>query len=410
MATNMATATATELPSSGRMPRKELTRVGILMGSALLVFEIVRSGLANSLTDTNPLMAVGADPGSAKASAAAARALVEQSQRPSSSAVRVLVRNALRRDATLTLAIELRALDMDSAGDTQGAARLFSLSRMISRRSLGTHTWLIQHAVKRGDVAEALAEYDLALRTSTAAPRLLFPVLAKAAANPELASPIAQTLDRPSDWREMFLDYAIARPGSVQRIVALFLKMRDRSFLKDKQIDRLLIGQLVKDGSFGPAERVELAFGPPIAKGSLVRDPGFSEAQFHFPFGWTLIEAADVWAQRDRASGLAYHGASGGAGQIATQLLTLAPGSYRLVARNAEPAADTAALPYWTVTCAGAQPRQIALLNQSAGAGAMGDFAVPSGCGGQWLALNLRASDRAEGQSGAIRSVTIQPR
>lgn len=372
---------------------------------------VVRAGLAQALTGTNPLMAVAIDNGSAEASAAAARALVERREQPTSPVVRALVERALRRDPSLTTAIELRALDMDASGDRPAATRLFDLSRAISRRSLGTHMWRIQRAVDRGDAKEALAEYDVALRTSTAAPRLLFPVLARAAANPDLAPPIARMLDRPSDWREMFLDYAIARPRSAETMTPLILELRDRSFLKDKRIDQMLIARLVRDGAFRPASSVEQAFGPPQKGSGFVRDSDFAEPQFHFPFGWQMIEGASVWAQRDASSAgpaLLYHGATGGAGLVATQFLTLPAGRYRLSARSSAPAADASALPYWTVTCAGRQPLQIALVDQDGAA--QGDFEVPVRCDGQWLAFNLRASDRAEGQSGAIRSVTIQPR
>ena len=413
---NMATATATEHSFGERRTYRGLCRAGILTSSIILSVAIVRTGLATALSKTNPLMAVQADSGSAEASAAAARALVEAGELPTSPRVRAFVRNALREDASLTPAIELRALDLDASGNRPAAIRLFELSRRISRRSLGTHMWLIQRAVDRRNVKDALAEYDLALRTSTAAPRLLFPVLSAAATNPDLAGPIARMLDRPSDWREAFLDYAIARQGTAPAMLTpLIVDMRDRTFLKDKQIDQMLIARLVGDGAFRPASSVAAAFGPALKPGALIRDSDFSQPQFRFPFGWELIENATVWAQRGQVSSgpvLLYHGASGGSGPAATQLLTLTPGRYGLSARSASPAIDQAARPYWTVTCASRPPRQIALidLGGSANAFAQGDFAVPTGCDGQWLTLNLRASDRADGQSGAIRSVTIERR
>jgi hypothetical protein len=209
----------------------------------------------------------------------------------------------------------------------------------------------------------------------------------------------------------MFLDYAIAQPGSAETMTPLILEMRDRAFLKEKRIEQMLIARLVQDGAFRPASLVEQAFGPPQKRSGFVRDSDFAEPQFHFPFGWEMIEGASVWAQRDPSPAgpaLLYHGATGGAGPVATQLLTLPAGRYRLAARSAAPAADANALPYWTVTCAGRQPLQIALVDEDGAA--QGDFAVPPGCNGQWLAFNLRASDRGEGQSGAIRWVRVEPR
>ena len=404
------TATAARRRSIALPGHPRLIRASIVVAALLVSVAVVRSGLANALGDADPIAAAAVDSSDATAAGAAARTRVERGESPSSPAVRALVRRALLRNATLTTAIELRALDLQSSGKARGAARLFQLSRQISRRSLATHLWLIQRAVDRGNAAQALGEFDVALRTSSAAPQLLFPVLTRASADPTLAGRIAHLLDRPSDWREMFLDYALHKPGSAPSLLPLLLRMRDRAFIKDRQLDRLLISQLVKVNAFPEARLAEQAFGPPAAPSALVRDADFSQPQFRYPFGWGLIEAAGTWAERDGRNPrpvLAYRSAPGGTGQVATQLLTLKPGRYRMRARNAVAPADRSALPYWTVTCAGRQPVQIALIDQPATSDGGGDFDVPPGCGGQWLALNLRASDLRDGQSGAIRSVTL---
>jgi hypothetical protein len=410
----MTTATVTVVSSGAAAIHwsAAVSRGGILLAALVLSAGVIRCGLARTLSDTNPLIAARIAPNDGRVLSNAARTRAEAGEHPNSPGVRSLVRAALQRDATLTPAIELRALDLQAGGDPPGAARLFGLSHAISRRSLGTHLWLVQHAVERGDVGHALAEMDFALRTSTAAPNLIFPVLARAAADPSLASPIARLLDHPSDWREMFLYYAIAQTRRRPALVPLVLQMRDRAFIRDNGVDRRLIAQLVEAGAFAPAERVQQAFGPSIGPSALIRDADFSKPQFRYPFGWGLIESAATWATRDGAKlkpVLSYGGTPAGAGQVATQLLTLQPGHYRLRARNAEAPADPTALPYWTVTCAGTRPMQIALIDAAAskGEGAEGDFDVPAGCAGQWLALNLRASDLLDGQSGAIRSVSL---
>ena len=409
----MSTATATAASSGAAVHwSAAVSRGGILLAALILSAGVIRCGLARTLSETNPLMAAGIAPNDARVLSNAARIRVEAGEHPNSPGVRSLVRAALQRDATLTPAIELRALDLQAGGDPAGAARLFDLSHAISRRSLGTHLWLVQHAVERGDVGHALGEMDFALRTSTAAPNLIYPALARAAADPSLAGPIGRLLDHPSDWREQFLDYAIGKTGRAQALVPLVLQMRDRAFIRNKGIDGRLIAQLVEAGAFAAAERVQQAFGPSIRPSALIRDADFSKPQFRYPFGWGLIESAATWANRDGAKlhpVLSYGGTSGGVGQVATQLLTLEPGRYRLRAQNAVAPADPTALPYWTVTCGGVRPVQIALVDgaTSEDGAAEGDFEVPAGCTGQWLALNLRASDLHDGQSGAIRSVSL---
>ena len=411
----MATVTATA--ASGAPPSLSaawLAKGGIAGAALLLAAVVVRSGIASSLAPVDPIHAATFAPGDARVAAAAARARVERGEAVSSPEVHALVASALARDVTLTPAIELRGLEFASRGDTARAARLFALSRAISRRSLGTHLWLIQRAVERGDVGGALGEFDLALRTSEAAPRILFPVLARATADPTLQTPLARMLDRPSDWRELFLDYAIRNPDTAATLTPILLRMHDRGFVKTKQIDRALIAALVKKNAFGAAQAVEAGFGPAAPTGTMVRDPQFAETQFHYPFGWHIAEGGGSWAVRDRARGrpaLVYRGETGTAGQVAAQLLTLEPGTYRLTAASSVAPSDPQALPFWTVTCGGGHPVQVALVDQPAdGSAAHSEFTVPAGCSGQWLALNLRSSDRADGVSGAIAGVSIAKR
>ncbi len=108
---------------------------------------------------------------------------------------------------------------------------------------------------------------------------------------------------------------------------------------------------------------------------------------------------------------LEYQVTPGGGGPAATQLLTLAPGDYRLSVTTARPASDPVSQPFWTVTCGDEGGGQLALLDQPAiaGASAGADFTVPAGCTGQWLALSLRSSDDPN-LTGAIREVAVSRR
>ena len=104
---------------------------------------------------------------------------------PQSALARSLVARALDRDLTQVPAIEMRALDLAVSGKESEARQLFHWSDRLSRRSLPTRLWLIQDAVDHGNVAGALRDFDIALRTTTDAQPILFPVLAKASSRPE---------------------------------------------------------------------------------------------------------------------------------------------------------------------------------------------------------------------------------
>ena len=327
--------------------------------------------------------------------------------------VRRLSARALDRDVTNSLAVEFVALGADRAGDHDRAARLFHLSDRISRRSLPTRLWLIQASVDRGDVPGALRDFDIALRTSTDAPKLLFPVLSRASTEPSLAPALARLLDRPSDWRLPFLHDAITDYGGAAGIAAVALRMRERGWLVANHVDDTLVGQLIVEERYAEARVVQDAFHQTAESASLVRDPAFADIRARYPFGWQIEDQGEIGARRGKANGrpvLAYQSQSGGSGPVATQLLILPSGRYRLTTRTATPAEDGTAPPFWTLTCAGENGQQIALLDEPPTGNASLDFIVPSGCGAQWLGLNLRGSDRPDGQSGAIAGIVVTRR
>lgn len=361
------------------------------------------SGWATHLSRGDPGLAARLAPFDARIAVLAAQA--DDKQAPA------LTDRALARDVTIPAAVELRALRAEASGEGPRAARLFALSDAVSRRSLATRTWLIQRAVDRGDVAGALEHFDVALRTSSAAPRILFPILAQASADPALAAPIARVLDRPQAWRVPFLHYAIEEGGAASPIADVVLRMRDRRAITEAGIDQALVAALVSQQAFGKARRTYEAFHPPPRSPSAVVDPEFSPGGAAYPFGWALTERGEAGASRARVGGrpvLAYQSLAAGSGPVAAQLLTLPPARYRLATRTATPAANPEAAPFWTLTCGQAGGAQIVLLDQPGRSGETADarFVVPPECPAQWLVLHLRASEAGE-QTGAIARVWV---
>ena len=411
-----ATSTATTARARARSPAhvgRTLARVGIVLGCSALAAGVVLKGAAIHLANSDPGAAAALAPYEARAAIAAVQAHMAKGGDIASPEARTLVAQALARDVTLTSAIELRALQAEAAHDPAREARLFSLSSSISRRSLPTRLWLIQRSVDGGDVAGALDNFDIALRTSITAPDVLFPVLARATSDPSLAAPMARLLDRPEDWRLAFLHYAITEAHAGPGVAGVLMHMHDRRMILAGRVDEALIGELASEHAYGLARQVRVTFGPPLGPG-LVADPDFADPRQAYPFGWNLIEDGAAGAQRARVDGrsqLQYQANPGGGGQVATQLLTLAPGPYRLAVTTAAPASDPLSQPFWTLTCSGDAGLQLGVLDQPATTGAaVGlDFTVPQGCEGQWLVLILKSSD-APNLTGAIGSVEVSRR
>jgi hypothetical protein len=392
----------------GSPRRRAAARAAIVLGVLAAGALILPDSLATALSDGHPAFAARIAPWNARAAASAAVAIGSDPRKPET---RALVRTALARDLTVLATVELRAVDLAASGKQADAARLFHLSDRLSRRSLPTRLWLIQASVDRGDVAGALANFDIALRTSNDAPPILFPVLARATADSSLTEPIARMLDRPSDWRLMFFEWALANDASLHSIANVAVRMRDRGIITRNKVDQRLIESLVTAGDFAQALRLRQRFDArPLP---LVADARFRDPSALYPFGWGLVSDGSIGAERSfdgNGSALTYRATSPRSGQVAAQLLVLLPGQYALATRTA--AASVGEAPYWSITCGQEGGPQLAGLDQpvAAGRAATTAFVVPGACPAQWLALRLRPSGAATAQSGAIAWVTVARR
>jgi hypothetical protein len=394
------------------MPSQMVWRGAIVASALVAAAGIIHAGIAQRLAQSDPVAAARVAPYDARIAMAAARKLVEDGRGAIDPAIRVLTQATLARDLTQNAAIEFRAVDVEAAGNRARAAQLFDLSDAISRRSLPTRLWLIQRSVDRGDVGHALRDFDVALRTTAAAAPTLFPVLAGATSDPGLVMPIARMLDRPSDWRLLFLNYAVAN-GDIEGAAAVLLHMRDRGLITGNGLDRALVARLVDERRFALAGRVRVAFPAGQAQPRLVVDGGFADATGSYPFGWSFTERGDIGAERSIANGrpaLGWRSEPGRGGQVAAQLLLLSPGNYRLATMAASATPDDA--PYWSLSCGeqgGATLARLDVPSASSAAAAV-NVAVPVGCEGQWLTLTLRPGGTSGERAGAIASVAITRR
>ena len=237
-------------------------------------------------------------------------------------------------------------------------------------------------------------------------------MLAEATTDPGLVEPIARMIDRPSDWRVMFLNHAVAE-GDPEGAAAVVLRLRDRALVTGNGIDQALIARLVGERRFVLAGRVRDAFRPVKGERPLVANGNFADPGAVAPFGWSLTARGDIDAERSVANGrpaLAWRAEPGRDGQVAAQLLLLPPGNYRLTTMAAS-AGSVDALPYWSLTCGEQGGASIARLDLPSRGGVSGgtDFAVPQGCAGQWLTLTLRPGSAGEA-TGAIARVAVTRR
>ena len=169
----------------------------------------------------------------------------------------------------------------------------------------------------------------------------------------------------------------------------------------------ILVGSLGEAGQYAKARDIWSAVAhAPLAPGSLIFDPRFTDGEAPPPFNWMLASSTVGLAERlpGRGLHLIYYGQEDGV--LASQLLVLPPGRYRL-GTDAPSVPDSAGSLQWRLVCA----RD----NEVIAAVALDDairrgwrFAAPSSCPAQRLELAGSASDVARQTDVTIRSVRLE--
>lgn len=399
-----------------RRPTAEWAIRGVAAAAAAVLGVVSASGtLANVVARVDPARAHDLPPGHGHITAAFAEQTFTLNPEPGvESEASQLARQALRQDPTAVSALSVLGLQAQLDDDLARARELFSYSHRLSRRELRTQIWAIEEAVARGDIAGALEQYDRALRTSTRAREMLFPVLAAAISEPAVRSRLLETMARESTWGEAFVRYAAANAPEPQA-VALFFREGGRVGLPVKDVDRSrLVNALMTKGLPDDAWRFYESFRPGADR-RRSRNADFDPAaDAPAVFDWITLNPQGLSAsiQQGGDGGLVHFSAASGAGgTVLRQMQLLPPGDYRLEGRSNGVDQPEHSRPYWALTCRGGQELGRVPLPNSGDEwdSFTGRFTVPSDCPIQTLALVVRASDALSGVQGQIGTAQLVP-
>lgn len=390
-------------------------RGAVSLVAALLGLTSVSSTLANVVAKVDPARAHDLAPSNGHITAAAAEqafTLAPDAASESEAAKRAEL--ALRQDATAVGALSVLGLQAQLRSEVERARELFGYSHRLSRRELRTQIWAIEEAVARGDIAGALEQYDRALRTSNKARQILFPVLARAIAEPAVRAELLEMMAAESTWRDAFVRYVAANAPEPEAVVAFFRRGASVDLpVKDEDRSRL-VNALMAKGATDDAWSFYASFRQGTDR-SLSRDADFTmDVEIPSVFDWTTFnpDGVSTSIQRGEEGGVVYFNASSGAGGTAlrqTQLLT--PGDYRLEGRSLGVEQPKYSRPYWVLTCRDGRELGRVLLPNSGDSWETftGRFNVPAGCSVQTLALVIRASDDIAGVQGRIDNAQLAP-
>jgi hypothetical protein len=231
-----------------------------------------------------------------------------------------------------------------------------------------------------------------------------------------VASYVAQYAHSPSQWpqiRKLFRSdqsiedavlIALARdPSNATAVLAIADTQHRQSGSPWLPV---LLQSLVDAGDFARARAIWTAVArPPGTRDTLIYDPLFSQTAAPPPFNWTLTSSRLGIAEREAGQGLhvIYYGEEKAV--LASQLLMLTPGTYRLDAKIDAGSVRAGSLS-WTIRCANSK-NPISSASATAASDQGWTFEVPQGCAAQWIGLAGTPSDIAEQSEMTLREISV---
>jgi hypothetical protein len=318
-----------------------------------------------------------------------------------------LLHQLLAASAKAPLAPEpflVRGVEAQLAGNESLALRAFLAARQRNPRTIAARYFLADHYLKAGQTGPGLAEISALARLVPQSLPSVAPFLAAYARTPGAAAQVKAMLRTQPQLEPVLLNSLAADAGNVGLILTLW---SGRGGEEAKPWQGRLLTQLVESGRYDQARDAWARFTGISAETSRLFDPDFAKQALP-PFGWTLASGQSGVAEPEGTGRLniLFYGRDDLS--LASQLLTLKPGRYRL-SMKANWTSPLSKSLQWTVRCLPAS-NQIAQIPLDRAGTVSGSFAVaPSGCPAQRLELSGDAPEFPQQAAVTISQLRLQP-
>jgi hypothetical protein len=305
----------------------------------------------------------------------------------------------------------LAAVDALAAGDTRRGEALLVEARRREPRSRPVRLLLLDRYLRANRVSEAGEEIAVLVRLLPEAGELLVPQLAKMAADPKTGPQLMRVLDRNANLQQ---DVLARLAGSAPPQVVLEAASQVKSAGEAApQWQSVLLSRIVAGNdivqAYGLWKQFTGAGGGDAEKN--VYDASFRGLRGAPPFNWQLASGAEGVAERAAGGGLQVQYFGRNPVELASQILLLRPGSYKLQIDAEGSASGEGARLIWSVACAGASGHLIDLPLVkviSAPRRFAGAFTIPAGCSAQWLRLSGTPAEFPTEQDAVMKEVRIE--
>lgn len=350
-------------------------------------------------------------------SAAAAIALAKNQDEATLDRSEALAKEAVHDDPLAVSAIRTLALVAAYRKEDEKSLRLLRYGESLSKRDLMTELAIALDARRVEGNEEAIRHYGHALGTTRRGYELIVDQVVTAAQDIDFARDLGTAMAANPNWRERFLPFYLGRVQEPVSLAATIDTMwADGVPVEDRPTANRALNLLLRQGA--QAEAASLLTRVLGESSTSVRDGGFEEGD-NVAFGWQLERGASfsgLTVPRGEGEGtmLEMRASSGYAGAIASQILSLSPGEYRLSAELwADENADTG-MPRIVLRCAGTNLVLADLRNSDATSGKSGGavtsgLAVPSDCPVQYLEVKFGSSLFVSSSRGWADDIAINP-
>jgi len=363
------------------------------VAALLVAIQIVRNAAVHALADTRPAAAASAwsgHPASEINLAMTDIARASRARKPVPQSAFAEIADAAAKEPLAPEPFLVRGVQAELAGDAVAAQRAFEAAQWRDPRSLPAAYFLADRYFRSSDVTRGLREVAALARLSPDGGDAAVPYVAQYAANPANWPALRDLFGKNPSLAQRVL---VALASNIQTVPATLALSNPRE-AGNRQWLVVLVQTLINAGDYPKAHAVwERLARAPAARGELVHDADFRDASAPPPFNWQLTSSTVGLAERQKGRlHVLFYGNEDGT--LASQLLLLPPGAYRMSMRLVGDPARAHALT-WSVWCdKAAQPLASVTLDTAAARG--WQFAVPAGCSAQWLKLSGVSADVAQ--------------
>ena len=362
-----------------------LVAVGVL--SLLAGAQVVRQAMVDAPTG-NPAMAAAAWPGHPAVIFRFAMDRIGQraaaGQAPDDADIQIILA-AAKKAPLSTEPFLVRGVAAQVAGNDRVAGAAFAAAKRRDPRSLPTRYFLASYYERTGNARQGLEEISALLRLVPGSVDAVAPQLAAYARRPESRGAVKSLLLAHPELEPAILGTLAKDARNADLVLALSEGASGSPASRDWQAR--LVNSLVADGQYDKAQALWAAFADipraAIAQ-SAIFNADFADTSAPPPFNWLLASVPAGVAEYAEGGGLhiVYYGRE--PATLASQVVRIKPGRYRLAMPGARGAKGAKALS-WKLLCL---PDRKLLVDIPLDRQSSGPFEVPaSGCRAQQIEL-----------------------